>query len=145
MQIKLNGSVPIKYGFTVSPTFQNLPGQNILATWNAPNSAVTGLGRNLASCPSATGPCNQTISVPLVRNWELNEPRRSQVDLRVSKSLRLTPKIRSQWNFDVYNLTNNNAVTSLNTTYSPPPSTSWLRPTRTLDARLLQISGRIDF
>ena len=145
MQIKLNGSVPIMYGFTVSPTLQNLPGTNIVATWSAPNSAVVGLGRNLAAVHRATGACNQTVTVPLIENWAMNEPRRTQVDVRLSKSLRLSSKLRSQWNLDIYNLTNNNAVTSLNTTYAPPPSTSWLRPLRTLDARLLQISGRIDF
>jgi hypothetical protein len=146
LQLKASGSVPLKYGFTVSPTVQNLPGANITATWAAPNSAIAlpvsagGLGRNLASCGTAAV-CNGTFNVPLIQPNTMFEPRRTQVDLRFSKSVRLTPKIRSQWNVDVYNVTNNNAVTSLNTQYG----LTWLKPTKTLDARLVQIGGRIDF
>ena len=94
----------------------------------------------IASCGNAAV-CNATVSVPLIPPNTLFEPRRTQVDLRFSKSLKLTPKIRSQWNVDVYNVTNNNAVTSLITTFGP----TWLKPTKILDARVVEIGGRIDF
>jgi len=76
------------------------------------------------------------------------EPRRTQVDLRFSKTIKLPAKLRGQINFDVYNVTNNNAVTTLNTAYSSTSTTAggtWLKPTKVLDARLLEIGARIDF
>ena len=141
MQLKANGSVPLPYGFSVSPTLQNLPGTNITAVWSAPNSAVAPtLGRNLSACGTAAV-CNATTPVPLIQPNQVFEPRRTQVDLRFSKSLALTRKLRSQWNVDIYNVTNNNAVTSLQTAYGP----QWLRPTHVLDARVVEIGGKIDF
>ena len=83
--------------------------------------------------------------LPIVPPQQKFEDRVTQLDLRISKTLRLTPKIRSQWNLDIYNVTNSNAVVSVNATYTPPPSTSWLRPTRILDARVFEIGGKIDF
>jgi len=112
-----------------------------LATWAAPNSAVAPtLGRNLSAC-GASAVCNATVSVPLIIPNTVYEPRRTQLDLRVSKTLTLWHKVRSQWNVDVYNLTNNNSVVSLNTAYGP----QWLQPTRIVDARVLEIGGKIDF
>jgi hypothetical protein len=66
----------------------------------------------------------------------------------LSKSFKLPAKLRGQFNFDVYNVTNNNAVTTLNTIYSSSstvPGGTWLKPTKVLDARLIEIGGRIDF
>jgi hypothetical protein len=66
--------------------------------------------------------------------------------VRLSKTLQLTKKLRSQWNLDLFNITNNAAVISVNNTFnSAAGSTTWLRPTKVLDGRLLEISGRIDF
>jgi hypothetical protein len=66
--------------------------------------------------------------------------------VRLSKTLPLTKKLRSQLNLDFFNLTNNAAIVSLNNTFNATPgSTTWLRPTKVLDARFVQISGRIDF
>jgi hypothetical protein len=141
LQIKGNGSFPVGYGFTLNPTVQNLPGVVDLATWAAPNSAVAPtLGRNLSAC-GASAICNATTSVPLIVPNTVYEPRRTQVDLRVSKTLPLWHKLRSQWNLDVYNVTNNNSVVSLNSAYGP----QWLQPTRIVDARVLEIGGKIDF
>ena len=94
----------------------------------------------MATCPAATGACNQTINVPLIRNNEVNEPRRTQVDVRFSKSLRLTPKLRTQWNLDIYNLFNSNPVLLVNNNYA-----AWQVPQRILEARLFKISVQFDF
>jgi hypothetical protein len=159
MQVKISGSLPILYGFTVAPTVQNLPGTAITAVWSAPNAAILGfvpqagtsqvnLGRNIGELCNATGACNATYAIPLIQPGTQFEPRRTQVDLRFSKTLRLPAKMRAQFNLDVYNVTNNNAVTTLNTAYSSTgavPGGTWLKPTKVLDARLVQIGGRIDF
>ncbi len=51
LSIKANGSYPLPAGLSVNATYQNTSGPQILATWNAPNSAVaSSLGRNLGAC-----------------------------------------------------------------------------------------------
>ena len=158
LQVKLSGSLPLAYGFNVAPTIQNLPGQNITAVWSAPNSTILGfvpqgsnqvnLGRNIGESCNPTGACNATFAIPLIQPGTQFEPRRTQVDLRFSKTLKLPAKLRAQFNLDIYNVTNNNAVTTLNTAYSSTaaaPGGTWLKPTKVLDARLLEIGARIDF
>ena len=85
--------------------------------------------------------CTATVSVPLIPSGAVYENRRNQLDLRLSKSIALTSKLRSSWNLDVFNVSNNDSIVSLQTAYGP----SWLKPTKVLDSRLIEISGRIDF
>ena len=85
--------------------------------------------------------CGAVVAVPLIQPDAEYEGRRSQLDLRLSKSLQLSSKLHSTWNLDVFNITNNAAIISVNTTYG----SQWLKPTKVLDGRLLEISGRIDF
>ena len=55
-QIKLYGSYPLPYAFTLSGVVQNLSGPQILASYAAPNAAIApSLGRNLSSCPAEHG------------------------------------------------------------------------------------------
>jgi hypothetical protein len=98
-------------------------------------------------CRGATAAaCGATIAIPLIQPGAQYEPRRNQLDVRLSKTLQLTKKLRSQWNLDIFNVTNNAAVISENTTFNPVPgTTTWLRPTKLLDPRLIEISGKIDF
>ena len=57
-QIKLNGSYPLPYGFTVSGIFQNVAGPQRTADYTATNAQVApSLGRNLGACPTPTGAC----------------------------------------------------------------------------------------
>lgn len=141
LSIKANGTFPLPYGFSVSPSYQNNAGAMDLAIWNAPNSAIApSLRRNLAACGTRTV-CAATVAIPLIRPGTQFEPRRNQLDVRFSKSLKLTAKLRSEWNLDVYNLTNNASIVSLQTAYGP----TWLKPTKVLDSRLVQIGGKIDF
>ena len=143
-----NGTVPLPYGFSVSPTWQNNAGAMDLAVWNAPASAIAPtLGRAPSACGSkAAAVCGSTIAIPLIQPGTQYEARRNQLDLRLSKTLQLTKRVRSQLNLDLFNIANNAAIISLNSTFNPAAgSTTWLRPTKVLDARLLEIGGRIDF
>ena len=69
------------------------------------------------------------------------EDRRSQFDLRVTKSLALSAKLKARINFDAYNLFNANTVLVENQTYG----SLWRKPAQILDGRLLQFSGQLTF
>jgi Carboxypeptidase regulatory-like domain len=134
-QLKIFGSVPLKYGFTASAIYQDLPGQVIEALWAAPNAVIApNLNRNLAG--GAT-----TFSLPLVAPNTMFERRIRRADLRLTKIFNLGPKARLQANLDAYNAFNSNAVQTVNTTYG----TNWLQPLQVLDPRILQISGQLSF
>jgi Carboxypeptidase regulatory-like domain len=133
--VKLNGSVPIKYGITFSGIYQDMPGQVVEAVWAAPLSAVTpGLGRPLAGNV-------QAFTVPLVSPYDMLEERIRRLDLRVSKTFKLPRKFNLQINLDAYNALHNDAIQVVNTTYGA----NWLQPVTVLDPRLLQISGQLTF
>ena len=132
-QLKLAGNYPLPWwGIQVSGTFQNLPGPTYGASRLYTSAEVAGaLGRNLSA---------GTVSVPLVQPNTLWEPRFSQLDLRLTKMLRIG-KTRLQGQFDVYNAFNGNPVLGLNGTYGP----LWRTPTSILGARLVKFGVQFDF
>jgi len=133
--LKLNGSVPVKGGFTASAIYQDQAGPAVFAVWNAPNSAIApSLGRNLAGNTAFQ-------SVPLVRAGELFEDRIRRLDLRLSKSIKLPRAFNLQVNLDAYNALNASPAQSINTTFGP----NWRQPLLILDPRILQISGMLTF
>jgi len=67
--------------------------------------------------------------------------RRSKLDLILGKSLGITPTLRFTRSFALCNVLNDNAITSIHTTYG----SQWLKPTKVLDARDAQVSARLDF
>ena len=68
-------------------------------------------------------------------------PRRTQVDLRFSKSVTLPGARRVQVMADIFNAFNSNAVQSINTVYGA----NWLQPLQVLDPRIFQFSGQLSF
>jgi hypothetical protein len=148
LTVKVNGTVPLPLGFSVSPTWQNNAGAQDLAVWNAQATAIApSLGHAPSVCRGASAEaCGATIAIPLIQPGTQYEGRRNQLDVRLTKTLQLTRKLKSSWNLDVFNISNNAAVISVNNTFNPAAgSTTWLRPTKLLDPRLIEISGRIDF
>jgi hypothetical protein len=139
--IRMNGTYPLPAGFAVSANFSNSPGVMDLAVWNAPNSAIAPtLGRNLSAC--GTNPvCTATFAVPLIQPGTDYEARRSQLDLRLNKTLKVTGRLLLTGNVGVYNVLNANNVLSDNQTYG----SNWLKPTRVMDGRLFQLAARVDF
>ena len=75
------------------------------------------LGRSLAACGTRS-PCTATVTIPLVAPNTLFESRSTQLDLRLTKLLRLGSRMRLQANVDVYNALNANTVLAVNNTYS---------------------------
>jgi hypothetical protein len=134
-QFKLQGVFSLPKGFQASATWQNLPGIEIDAIYNAPNAVIApSLGRNLSAG------ANATASVWLIPPQTQFEPRLSQTDARIGKVLKVG-RIKVQGNFDIYNLFNANNILGLNLTYGP----AWLTPTQILAGRLFRGNVQIDF
>lgn len=140
-QVKMSAAYPLPGDFQVSAVFQNLPGIGILANATYTNAQVApSLGRNLANCPTATGPCTATVTVSLIEPNTQREDRLNQIDLRLTKALNFW-KSRLQMNFDIYNLLNANTILIENFNYGA----TWLRPTQILSARLFKVGAQLDF
>jgi hypothetical protein len=140
-QIKAFASYRLPLGFFVSGVFQNLAGIPHLASYPATNAEIAPLlGRNLAACGTRVV-CTATATVPLIAPQTAFEPRRNLLDLRMSKQFPLGGQRSFRANFDIYNVLNDSAVTSLNTTFG----TAWLRPLGVLNGRLVQFGGQLLF
>jgi hypothetical protein len=77
-------------------------------------------------------------------------PRRTQLDLRLTRILKLGGKARLQANVDMYNALNSSSLVAVNSTYGP----AWQHPASDnavggvdpiLPGRLVQFGGRITF
>ena len=151
-QLKLTGSYTLPWQeIQMGGVLQNLPGQQITAQWNITQADPTGLGRALS------GGVNTSRVVPLIKPGTMYTPRRTQVDLRVSKSFRLSGagSQRLQVMADIFNAFNSNAAVgatsnageppaAINTTYSPT-TTTWLRPLNILQARYVKFGAQLTF
>jgi hypothetical protein len=140
-QVKFNGNITLPGAFLLSGLIQSIPGSQITASWAAPNSVIApALGRNLAACGTRT-PCTSTATIPLVADSVLFNPRVYRFDLRIGKSLPLSPSKRVQVNLDVFNVMNSSYVLGQSNTFGA----TWQRPTQTMDGRMFQFSGQFTF
>jgi len=150
-QAKLTGSYTLPWqDIQIGGVLQNLPGQQILATWNIVQADATpSLGRPLS------GGANTSRTVPLIKPGTMYTPRRTQVDLRFGKTVRMGGSKRLQLMADVYNAFNSNAAVgatsnageppaAINTTYSPT-NTTWLKPLNILQARYVKFGAQFNF
>jgi hypothetical protein len=146
-QIKTHWSLPLPAAFIVSGVLQNLSGVPYEANYPVPNAQIAqSLGRNLAAC--GTRPvCTATATVPLFAPLTQFEPRRTLIDLRLSKIFALGGTIRLRANLDVYNVLNDGSVVNTNNNYGA----SWLQPiggaftAGLVDGRLIQFGGQLTF
>jgi outer membrane receptor protein involved in Fe transport len=65
----------------------------------------------------------------------------NQLDLRLTRRLRLGGSKQLDLMADLYNVFNDNGVVRLNTTYG----SNWLRPTQILEGRLFKFGIQYDF
>src|SRR5262245_852231 len=132
--IKFSGVYPLPWwGLQTSATFINVPGTPLSAMLVVPNSAIAPLlGRNLGACGAAAA-CNATATVTLIEPNSQFEPRQTQVDLRISKIIRMG-QARLHPRFEVFNLFNASDVQTLIGVYGP----RWLNATSILTARLFK-------
>jgi len=69
------------------------------------------------------------------------DDRLSRLDVRLAKRMALTQRLRMQANFNIYNVFNGSASSTLNTNYGP----LWLQPSLLQDGRMLQFSATLTF
>ncbi len=132
---KLHGSYPLPAGLVVSAVYQNMSGIPIDASYAATAAQITPtLGRPLAGGA-------RTATVPLVAPNQMFEDRRTRLDLRFTKLLRITERLRLQGNVDIYNVTNASGIQQVTTTYGP----RWLLPQNIIEPRVVQFSARVTF
>ena len=147
-EIKINGVYPLPLRFVVSAILQNLSGVPYAAYYAAPNALIApSLGRNLAACGAQTV-CTATAVVPLIQPFTQFEPRRTVLDVRVSRVFPIGAKARLKANLDIYNLTNNGSVLQANNNYGalwrqPGAQTSFSGGL--MVGRLAQVSGQFTF
>lgn len=133
--LKLHGSLPLPADFVVSAVYQNMSGIPIEASYAATTAEIARtLGRNLAGGA-------RTATVPLVVPNVMFEDRRTRLDLRFTKLLPVTSRIRVQANVDIYNVTNASGIQQVTTTYGP----RWLLPQNIVEPRVVQFSARLTF
>jgi hypothetical protein len=141
-QLKFLAVYPLPWDIETAAIVQNSPGIPITASYVIPNAQVQSLlGRNLAACPPTTAACTQTVRTELIPPNTMFEPRLTQVDLRISRSFRMTGNARLRGSLDIYNIFNASSVLSMTPTYGP----SWLNAAQVLSPRLLRIGAQLDF
>ena len=140
-QYKVAGVYPLPWDTQVAATFQNLPGVPITSSYVATNAEIApSLGRNLAACPTAAGPCTATAIVDLIPANTVFEDRLTQLDLRFNKIIRFG-RTRVQGMVDIYNVFNSNGITGINTRYG----SAWLVPAQVMGGRLFKLGAQLDF
>ena len=121
------------------------------ADYTALNSEIApSLGRSLSACPTTTGACTASTAagtVPLIRPYTQFEGRRTELDLRLTKFIKLGSRMRLQANLDIYNVVNNLPILAIVTAWGP----NWRKPNNivsilgTQDPRQIQFSGQLTF
>jgi hypothetical protein len=130
-----------KIDVLISGTLQNLPGGQAGGSTSITSldanatilAANTTLGRAFTNAP------NRMFNISPA--GEVFVERLNQIDLRVAKIFRMGTT-RTSVNFDFYNITNSNSVTTENATYT---LLGWRTPTAILLPRLFKLSAQFDF
>ena len=143
-QVRFLVVYPLPWGLQTSATYQNIPGIPITASYVATNAQVLPtLGRNLGSCRGAAT-CSGTVTVDLLPNTELSEPRLQDLDLRFSRLFRMG-KAKVRANFDLYNILNGSSVLNETTRYSSPDAGQWQNVLQFMGGRLIRVGAQLDF
>ena len=146
-QLKATGTYTLPWQeIQIGGVLQNLPGQQVTANWNITQADPTGLGRALS------GGVNTSRVVPLIKPGTMYTPRRTQVDLRFSKSFRLSGTQRLQVMADLFNAFNSNAAVGATSNAGEPPAainttygSAWLKPLNILQARYVKFGAQFNF
>ncbi len=101
---------------------------------------------------SAIFPDGTSRVVPLIKPGTAFSPRRTQIDLRFGKTMRIGGARRLQIMADVFNLTNSNASVGATSNAGEPPASlittfgsAWLRPLNVLQARYVKFGAQLNF
>ena len=136
-QVKLHGTYRLPGEVFLSGVFQNMSGPEIDASYSATNAEIApSLGRNLAG-NARTAP----VAANLVSLGTMFEGRITRLDMRVSKRVSLTKRMRADGYVDAYNILNGSAILPGTNVYGP----RWLLPTTIVEGRLIQFGANITF
>ena len=78
---------------------------------------------------------------PLIAPQTMFDDRLTRLDVRLAKRIAITQRMRLQANFNIYNVFNGSASSTLNTNYGP----LWLQPSLLQDGRMVQFSANMTF
>jgi hypothetical protein len=131
--LRLRGSVPLPWGVNAGFIYRNTPGAPVDATL-----AVTSANVRFKDPARTTLTAAQTVN--LYAPNSVFGDRFQQLDVTVSKTLRTTMG-RLLVSVDMYNALNSNSIQSVISAFGA----RWQRPVTFLEARLLRVTGRIDF
>jgi Carboxypeptidase regulatory-like domain len=134
-RFKFNGTYNFSHGILFAAVVQSNPG----ATYNATNTFTLAQIEPSLGRPISGGVTTETFN--LMPPYTFFGPRINQMDVRVTKVLRIGERRRVQLNADVYNVFNSNTPVTLFGTYGP----HWGQPTQVLDGRLAKFSTQFDF
>ena len=144
-QVKVHGSYPLPGDFIVSGIFKNVTGAPFNANYRVSNDEIApSLGRNLAACGTRTV-CSSAVNVPLIAPQTHFEPRRTILDLRLTKLFTFGAGTRLRANLDIYNVLNDSSLLRLNHAFGD----SWRLPQGYAGGitppRLLQFGAQLEF
>jgi len=133
-----------KIDVLVSATVRSQPVVARTASWNVPNSVITGLLGFLPSGSTAAGTTTVAIQDNDHRIWD--ESRRTQIDMRFAKVLRFG-RTRSDIGVDLTNLLNSNYPTSWDDTYQYGVANggTWNNPTAVYTPRFVRLNFTVNF
>jgi hypothetical protein len=145
---RVSGGYTFPWQLQVSGVFQSIPadpsipgsggtGQTALATYNVTNAvASASLGRPIAT-PGGV------IAIPLIgmSNYPDYIARVNQLDLRLSKGVRVGRRYRVEAIADFYNIFNSSTILSYNAQVGP----AWLTPVTILQSGFVKLGGRVTF
>ncbi len=136
---KLIGTYEVpKVDVAFSALFYSRPGPVISANKVFLNADIApSLGRPLAGNA-------QNITVNMLFPGTLYGDRRNQLDLRMTKNIRVQ-RLKIGANFEIYNVFNTNAVLTENATYRDTSESGWRIPTSIAPPRLFKFSLQLDF
>jgi hypothetical protein len=138
-QYKLIVSVPPVYGVRLSATFQSVPGPVFALPVFPPTPGILA-NYTVTSAIAGRTLTNGTITTKLIEPGTQYGDRTNKLDLRVAKLFRFG-NARIDPFIDFFNIFNQSAVVSENTTYGP----SWRVPSDILNGRVIELGVQFNF
>lgn len=133
--IKLSGSYTLPGDIQVAAVLQNIPGPEITASRVFRNAEIApSLGRNLSSGPGGS------VAINLIEPGTQFADRVTQLDTRFTKGVKVG-RAEVLGSLAVYNILNSSDVLQHNVTFG----SDWLRPSRILFGRYLQLEAKVAF
>ena len=134
-QLKLIGSYMLPYGIQVAGTLQSQPGPERAAIYRfSAADLVAALGRSATLFPGG-------LSANVIEPGTVYGDRFNQVDLRLTKIIKLAGTLQLRAMFDLFNVFNANAVSLEQYAVGP----DYLKPQAILPGRLAKFAFQLDF